>query len=272
MRWWRSSDDDKAARCVSLSQTQERGFRWLANLCDVPAGCILADDMGLGKTCQTLALFLHLKDSGRLGPSAAGGGRGAPALVICPATLLSNWASEAAKFAPTLRVHVHHGASRGDIGAVAGRAAQAGGAAKKQKTGAAGSSASNSAPGPDLVLTSYGTLRTEVDSFKKCSFAIVVVDEGQVIKNPAAAVTKAVKSVPAPLRVALSGTPVENRLVELWSLMCARIGPAVYSRIPSSPFSQQGPQMTRPALPHAVCVRRDFAYPGFLGSAKDFAK
>lgn len=186
---------------ATLRPYQRVGYSWLASLTAIPCGAILADDMGLGKTLQTLCLIQHLKESGRLAaPGGAAGTRGGPAVVICPATLLSNWASEAGKFAPGLRVYVHHGAAREDIQSVAG--GRAGGPApKRQRKDAAGGSGSGSGGGGDdgqpsaqpidLVLTSYGTLRAETDAFKRCHFSLVIIDEAQIIKNASAGITKA---------------------------------------------------------------------------------
>ncbi len=136
-------------------------------------GGILADDMGLGKTAQTLALLLSVPG---------------PTLLICPMSLLGNWRKEAARFAPGLRVHVHHGAGRTLVDA-------------------------------DLVLTTYGTALRDLALLREVTWARVVCDEAQAIKNAGTRQSQAVRAIPARTRLALTGTPVENHLAELWSIM-----------------------------------------------------
>jgi SNF2 family DNA or RNA helicase len=143
---------------------------------------VIADDMGLGKTLQVIAALQKLKEDGGL--------HEAKALVIVPTSLLTNWTREIARFAPTLTTGVFHGTGR---------------AMEKQR--------------PDVLLTTYGVVRTDLAKLRKLAWRIVVVDEAQNIKNPAAAQTRAVKSIPAPSFIAMSGTPVENRLSEYWSIM-----------------------------------------------------
>jgi uncharacterized Zn finger protein/superfamily II DNA or RNA helicase len=165
---------------ASLRPYQQRGFHWLYNNTVRGLGSCLADDMGLGKTVQVIALILKLKEEGSLEK---------PALVVCPTTLLSNWVKECKKFAPSLSVTVYHGASR-----------------------------ELAAKGMDLIVTSYGILRRDVAKFKKTTWGMVVIDEAQNIKNPESNQAKSVKALTATGYIAMSGTPVENRLLELWSI------------------------------------------------------
>ncbi len=152
---------------------------------------LLADDMGLGKTIQTLVFLLRLKEREILGPCIPKKKGRKPALLVAPVTLLHNWEDEARKFAPGLVILRHHGTGR----------------AKE--------------PGPfgsaDIVSTSYQTLRADLELFKKMSFSIFVMDEGHNIKNPDSAAFAAVKAIDTERRLSLTGTPVENRPLELWS-------------------------------------------------------
>ncbi|GII54709.1 helicase HelZ [Planotetraspora thailandica] len=171
----------------TLRPYQERGLSWLSFMSGVGLGGILADDMGLGKTAQTLSLLLDER---------AGGGRPEPTLLICPMSLLSNWQKEAARFAPSLDVYLHHGGSRLREEELA------------ERLGAA-----------DLVLTTYGTALRDRDTLAAFAWGRIVCDEAQAIKNSAARQSQAVRSLPARTRLALTGTPVENHLAELWSIM-----------------------------------------------------
>ncbi|MFG1658588.1 SNF2-related protein [Micromonospora chersina] len=168
----------------TLRPYQRRGLAWLAFLQSLGLGGILADDMGLGKTVQLLALLAG-------DPPAAG-----PTLLVCPMSLVGNWQREAAKFAPRLRVHVHHGAerARGEAFAAAVHAA-------------------------DLVLTTYSVAARDAYELAGIDWHRVVVDEAQAIKNASTRQAEAVRSLPARHRVAVTGTPVENRLADLWSIM-----------------------------------------------------
>jgi SNF2 family DNA or RNA helicase len=161
-----------------LRAYQKRGFSWLAFLDGLGVGACLADDMGLGKTVQLLALLLHR--------------RAGPALLMCPLSVLGNWQREAARFAPSLKVTVLHGADRPSPGALLDA---------------------------DIVLTTYATATRDVESLAAITWDRVVLDEAQHVKNAASAVARAVRRLPARSRIALTGTPVENRLAELWSIM-----------------------------------------------------
>ena len=168
-----------------LRPYQERGLAWLSFLESVGLGGVRADDMGLGKTVQLLALMCGE-------PPAEGG----PTLLVCPMSLVGNWQREAARFAPGLRVHVHHGAERPK-----GKAFQAVVASS------------------DLVVTTYGLVIRDIDALREMSWRRVVLDEAQAVKNAATRAAVAVRSLPSARRFAVTGTPVENRLGDLWSLM-----------------------------------------------------
>ena len=190
-----------------LRPYQRRGVAWMAFLDRLGVGACLADDMGLGKTVQLLALLLA-------SPVPRGGRRKGtlPTLLVCPMSLVGNWQREAARFAPGLRVHVHHGAERLE------------GAALKKAVA-----------GSDLVITTYALAARDREALAAVEWGRVVLDEAQNVKNAAARQAQAVRSFRAPRRIALTGTPVENRLSELWSLF-------------------------------------EFLNPGLLGSASDFRR
>ncbi len=168
-----------------LRAYQERGLAWLAFLESVGLGGILADDMGLGKTVQLLALMCGdvREDAG-------------PTLLVCPMSLVGNWQREAARFAPGLRVHVHHGAER-----------------------PRGEAFREVVASSDLVVTTYGLVIRDVEALRELSWRRVVLDEAQAVKNAATRAAVAVRALPSPHRFAVTGTPVENRLGDLWSLM-----------------------------------------------------
>ena len=168
-----------------LRDYQIEGFRWMQFLARHGLHGILADDMGLGKTLQTLTHILTEKCSGASG--------GLPTLVIAPTSVVSNWRAEALKFTPELRVLVLNGPDR----------------IKYHR----------SIPHADLVLTSYALLHRDIDRLRGCAFHLVVLDEAQNIKNPHAKVAQAACRLDARQRLCLSGTPIENHLGELWSLM-----------------------------------------------------
>jgi len=168
-----------------LRPYQQRGLAWLSFLESVGLGGVLADDMGLGKTVQLLALMC-----GELRQEVG------PTLLVCPMSLVGNWQREAARFTPGLRVHVHHGAER-----TKGKAFQAVVAMS------------------DLVVTTYGLMLRDIDALREMSWRRVVLDEAQAVKNAATRAAVAVRSLPSTHRFAVTGTPVENRLGDLWSLM-----------------------------------------------------
>ena len=168
---------------ATLRPYQLRGFSWLVKNARLGFGSILADDMGLGKTLQVIATLQQMKEDELLK-------EGSRALVIAPTTLLTNWQKEINRFAPGLTSHIFHGPNR----------------ELKQ------------ALESDVVLTSYGIARSDAAMLNKQNWLALVIDEAQNVKNPAAEQSKAVKKIPAPIRIAMSGTPVENRLSEYWSV------------------------------------------------------
>ncbi|MBY6241548.1 DEAD/DEAH box helicase [Methylosinus sp. Sm6] len=180
--------DPGAALKADLRPYQKAGVQWLALLTRLELGACLADDMGLGKTIQLLALLLTAKQRAP---------EGGPSLLVAPASLLANWASEAARFAPSLRVVVCHPAfmAPAELKAVA----------------------PDSFSAADLVVTSYATL-LRIGAFVETKWRFVVLDEAQAIKNPNAKQTRAVKSLRGQARIALTGTPIENNLRDLWSI------------------------------------------------------
>ncbi|WP_308408799.1 DEAD/DEAH box helicase [Streptomyces sp. AC627_RSS907] len=169
---------------ATLRGYQLRGLAWLDRLTSLGLGACLADDMGLGKTITTIALHLRRQEEPR---TACG-----PTLVVCPVSLLGNWGREIDRFAPGTPWRRHHGPAR-DLGDLR----------------------------PDeIVLTTYGTLRRDLSDLCEAGpWGLVVADEAQHAKNPASVTAKAMRALPAQARVALSGTPVENNLTELWSLL-----------------------------------------------------
>ena len=171
----------------SLRPYQGRGVAWLAFLRRFGLGACLADDMGLGKTVQTAALLLHVREQGAVS---------GPALVICPTSVVGNWQREMGRFAPELKVLLHHGSDRLTDEAFV----QAAGA-------------------HDLVVSSFGLLRRDADTLGKIRWSAVIVDEAQNIKNPETRQAQIARKLPADYRIALTGTPVENRLSDLWSIM-----------------------------------------------------
>jgi superfamily II DNA or RNA helicase len=170
-----------AGLMATLRPYQRQGVAWLQFLAELGAGGILADDMGLGKTLMTLAFLAREKE--QRGP--------APSLVVCPTSVAPGWVREAARFTPDLRVLLFHGSER-DAAAIARS---------------------------DLVVTTYAILRRDIETLERVPFRAIVADEAQNIKNADAATTLAAKRLQAPVRLALSGTPVENRLRELWSIL-----------------------------------------------------
>jgi superfamily II DNA or RNA helicase len=171
---------------AELRPYQKDGFDFLAHLVQVKLGGILADDMGLGKTLQTLTWLAWLKEKHAKHPK--------PSLVICPASVLHNWRREAERFTPDMKVLVlESGAARHNL--------------RKQ------------IPQHDLIVTNYALLRRDLEEFHKFSFRAVILDEAQFIKNPGAQVTQSVKQLKCENKLALTGTPLENRLLDLWSIV-----------------------------------------------------
>ena len=175
-----------------LRPYQLRGLAWLESVTKTGFGACLADDMGLGKTVQLLAQLQQLSE----------GKKGKHYLVVCPTSVLGNWRREVQRFTPRLATVLHHGPSRsGTVTALRDKLKQA-----RVGDGV-------------IVVTSYALVRRDIDMFRRIMFDAVILDEAQNIKNPEAAQSKAVRELKARRRVALTGTPVENRLTELWSIM-----------------------------------------------------
>jgi SNF2 family DNA or RNA helicase len=168
----------------TLRHYQQAGFAWLEFLGRYGLGACLADDMGLGKTVQTIALLLHQKDRELNKPS----------IIICPTSVVSNWRREIERFAPALRVMVHHGAER-----------------EKQHF-------ARQAARHDLVISSYALLHRDEAQLTAVEWSAAILDEAQNIKNPTTRQAQAARKLRAGRRIALTGTPVENRLAELWSI------------------------------------------------------
>ena len=170
-----------------LRPYQSRGVGWLAFLEQWSLGACLADDMGLGKTIQLIAFLLHLQEQDSLD---------APTLLICPTSVLGNWEREVQKFAPSLKVMLHHGEGRSK-----------------------GKDFARAVQGIDLVLSSYALVHRDIKDLQTVSWRCAVLDEAQNIKNPDAKQSQAVRQLSAQFRIAMTGTPVENRLSELWSIL-----------------------------------------------------
>ncbi|MGW1214464.1 DEAD/DEAH box helicase [Streptomyces sp. NPDC002499] len=171
-----------AALSATLRDYQRRGLSWLARMTSLGLGCCLADDMGLGKTITLIALHLHRQTEE---PSAG------PTLVVCPTSLLGNWQREIERFAPGTPVRRFHGARRSLEGVADG----------------------------EFVLTTYGTMRLDTARLAEVPWGMVVADEAQHVKNPYSSTARQLRSIGARARVALTGTPVENNLSELWAIL-----------------------------------------------------
>ncbi|MFN3331861.1 MAG: DEAD/DEAH box helicase, partial [Caldilinea sp.] len=184
-----------------LRPYQRRGVGWLVYLRQLGLGACLADDMGLGKTVQAIAMLLHERavsthDANAADAPVQKGAERLPALLVCPTSVVANWRREVERFAPNLRVMVHHGSSRLE-----------------------GATFLDAVAANDLVITSYGTARRDIDLLMQRTWSDLILDEAQNIKNPGAKQSQAVRRIKAHNRVALTGTPVENHLTELWSVL-----------------------------------------------------
>lgn len=174
----------------TLRDYQINGFKWLKTLSEVGLGGILADEMGLGKTIQVIAFLLAEQDK--------------KALIVCPTSLIYNWKDELKKFAPSLKVLIIHGTER-----------------KK---------AIDSISEYNVILTTYGTLRMDIEGYNDIVFDYCIIDEAQNIKNDSAKISQAVKKIKAGVKFALTGTPIENSLMELWSIFDFIMPGYLYSR------------------------------------------
>jgi len=165
---------------ATLRPYQQRGLAWLAGMCDSGLGGCLADDMGLGKTIQIIALHLHRRDL-----------KAGPTLVVCPASLLGTWQREIRRFAPEIPVRRFHGGGRHleDLAL------------------------------DEVVLVTYGVVLRDSERLAEIGWGLVVADEAQHAKNPFSRTARELRAIPAPARIALTGTPVENRLSELWAIL-----------------------------------------------------
>ncbi|MFD7550469.1 SNF2-related protein [Streptomyces sp. NPDC059578] len=174
--------DPPEALAARLRDYQVRGLTWLARMTSLGLGACLADDMGLGKTITVIALHLHRQ---REAESAG------PTLVVCPTSLMGNWQREIEKFAPGVPVRRYHGAQR----------------------------SLESLANGEFVLTTYGTMRRDATRLGSVSWGLLVADEAQHVKNPYSATARELRTIGAGARVALTGTPVENNLSELWAIL-----------------------------------------------------
>jgi superfamily II DNA or RNA helicase len=175
-----------ARLAAALRPYQRDGFGWLASLWELELGGILADDMGLGKTLQTLAMICHVRARG---PDVG------PFLVVAPTSVVSGWVDEAARFAPELSVEP-----------VTDTLARSGRAIEEVATA-------------DVVVTTYTLFRLEAEAYRAVDWAGLILDEAQFVKNHQAKTYRCVRELPAPFKLALTGTPMENNLMELWSLL-----------------------------------------------------
>jgi len=165
---------------ATLRPYQERGLSWLAGMCEAGLGGCLADDMGLGKTIQVIALHLHRREA-----------KAGPTLVVCPASLLGTWEREVRRFAPDIPVRRYHGGGRHlqDLAA------------------------------DEIVLVTYGVVLRDSALLAEAGWGLVVADEAQHAKNPLSRTARELRTLSAPARIALTGTPVENRLSDLWAIL-----------------------------------------------------
>lgn len=171
----------------TLRPHQESARGWLARLESSGLGGVLADDMGLGKTATVLShISTHALRSAALGPT----------LIVVPTSLLHTWRTESKRFTPSLRVISHHGSRRFEEGRLAERITHS-----------------------DIVITTYPLITRDLDEFLRCRFSRIIFDEAHILKNPASRLRQAATRLPAPVRFALSGTPLQNHLGELWSIM-----------------------------------------------------
>jgi superfamily II DNA or RNA helicase len=207
---------------ATLRPYQLDGFRWLAGLWELGLGGILADDMGLGKTLQALALILHMREraSSPAGPLA--GGRPTPVLVVAPTSVVPNWVSEAGQFTPELHVR-----------------------ALTDTLARAGMTIEQLTEGADVVVTTYTLLRLDEERYTSMEWAAVILDEAQAVKNHNAKTHLAARRLRTPFKLAITGTPMENHLGELWALLSITApglfpDPAAFDELYARPIERQG--------------------------------
>ena len=205
-----------------LRHYQREGLRWLNALADAGIGGVLGDDMGLGKTLQLIAHVLHLKDNGGLDE---------PVLVVVPTSVAPIWVQACATFAPTLKVEVLHGSGRERV---------------HQRARAA-----------DVLITTYGTAVKDIERLESQHFALVVADESQNAKNPRTTTAKALRRLKASRHVNLTGTPLENRLLDLWSQLDLAVpgllgGEKAFNRAIAAPIEKRGSDLHRLALARRI--------------------
>ncbi len=229
----------------TLRDYQSRGVEWISFLTDNGFGALLADDMGLGKTIQTIAWILRIPRGGR------------PVLVVAPLTLLSNWRHEFAKFAPSLRVYVHQGDARH-----------------------VGSGFRRAAGEADVVVTSYALLVRDHGEFAEVEWSGIVVDEAQAIKNPDTHAARAIRALGVSRRLALTGTPIENSVADVWSLE-EFLNPGLLGDrksfadrfvkpLAADPCSAQGRKLRRALEPFVLRrLKNDPAVAGELGEKRE---
>ncbi|MBI4448737.1 DEAD/DEAH box helicase [Candidatus Woesearchaeota archaeon] len=169
----------------TLRSYQERGLAWLGLMSKLGLGALLADDMGLGKTVQIIAHIIRCFERTR-----------APVLIICPTSVIGNWSHEFERFVPSIKVKIHHGSSR-----------------------STGNSFKDLVKECDVLITSYALSRRDQDELRGIAWEMLILDEAQNIKNPIAKQTEILKSLTAKSRIALTGTPIENRISDIWSIM-----------------------------------------------------
>ena len=216
---------------------QERGHGWLRLLGDLGVGGILADDMGLGKTVQAIAMLASEREE-------PGGDELGPTLVVCPMSVVKQWGAEIHRFAPSLHVHLHHGSAR--LGA---------------------EELAHAAHGHDVVVTSYDIATRDADALAAIAWDRLLLDEAQDVKNPATKRARALRRLQARRRIAMTGTPIENRLGELWAIMDI-VNPGLlgsreaFDRAFARPIEQFGDEGTLARL-------RSIVQPFVLRRAKD---
>ncbi len=165
---------------ATLRPYQHRGLAWTAGMCELGMGGCLADDMGLGKTVQMIALHLHRREQ-----------KAGPTLVVCPTSLLGTWERELHRFAPAVPVRRYHGGERHLEGVAV----------------------------DEVVLVTYGVVLRDVEELRAVDWGLLIADEAQQVKNPQAHTARGLRMIPAAARIALTGTPVENRLMDLWAIL-----------------------------------------------------